>query len=293
MALKLGSYLAAFRGSLSVSEDRLGLFPMPTALVARQVVAPEPMSSLAIRLFHALLYLSWNLMAKGALDLPCSAKALRQLIGRGMQESNSDLEAAFTTLLSTAIEVPLRCEQTCLTTTTILQSYRHDRETYWWRFSDEVSVWCSGSGMAYGWLDIRNSCRLRTTAALRLYELGSVLARRTEKPSVKTQLPALRTFLNSRSKSESESKSKSKSKYERPSDFVSKLVEPAIRSVNGIAGFECTFEKRELAHIRSEILWTLSVRPIKRDENLSPVPGPLCRDDLEFLAGDDIIEEAA
>jgi hypothetical protein len=275
MPLDLGEYFATYPSPLTVSQapGRTGLFPMPTALVNRQLASDRPMTMLALRLFHGLLYLGWNLAGAGERVLLCSTPALRKLIGRRRQESNFDINAAFALLASTQFDIPRRDNPARSVTTSIIQWYQHDQEQcmHYWRLADAVVDWCSGSGVSYGWLDVRKTSRLRTVAALRLYELAGTLAGRNRKPWVSDRLPQFGSFFEVAGK------------YDNDWSFQHRFLEPTIAAVNKIGGLNVRYEMGALANRRKATFCKLSIEA-KHAEDTTPVAAhPISPRDLQLL----------
>lgn len=275
--LDLGSYFATYPSCLTVSEgkrDRAGLFPMPNALVNRQLASDHPTTMLALRLFHGLLYLGWNLAGEGDRLLLCETSALRNLIGRPRQESNVDLNAAFETLATMKFKIPRRDNDAQDVTTPIIQWYHHDpvERMHYWRLTDAVTDWCSGTGVSYCWLDVRKTSKLRTVAALRLYELAATLVGRTRKPCVVGRLPQFKSFFEVAKK------------YEADWSFQHRLLDPTIAAVNGIGGFTVRYETEALANRRKATFWTLIVEAKGPATDASPVAAnPIRQKDLQLL----------
>lgn len=253
---------------------RANLLPFPHILIDRRHVDGPEMSPLALRLFYALLFVSWNILGQttsGQL-LAYGARPLLRAIGRPRQESLSDLRLAFEELTACMFMLPGLDDQEHVKAP-LLSEQHVDREgRAFWAFSAQVLRCCGHAGFTYSWLNLAITSRLPSLAALRLYELGAAIQKREYK-RLDFGIDDLRLALEVGTS------------YRSWSDFNRKLLTPALNSISREASFALTHEGRSPICHRKVSRVTLYVTPTSspKTEVRAPLLQPLQRHDLPYL----------
>jgi hypothetical protein len=252
---------------------RATAYPIPIALIDRLLVDGATSSASSLRLFHALLFISWNTIDTIGIYRPLAydATSIRRALGRRV--SNAQLHAGLRTLTETRFALPNLDDPGELVESPLLdwQHIECGRRIFW-SFSEPVRTWCSRFGTTYAWLDLRVTLSLSSVAALRLYEIGAVLALRKHR-RLRVRHDELRGYLEVAAGT-----------YLSSSDFKGKLLGRAIRNVNELAAFTLDCEPHSTIAHRFVEAAVLSVAP-RRDNRAAAATGlqPIRRDDLAFV----------
>jgi hypothetical protein len=255
---------------------RAAMYPFPIAFMKRSFSVHQAWSGLPLKLFHALIWLGWNVLdtEHGVPCLACGSGALRGLIGRASQTSNSDVHDAFRALRSVNVNLPTRTAPGRMQATSILQWHRHCPQSgmFFWQFSDAVADWCRGTGVTYAWLDLTVTRQLAHPSSLRLYEYGSALAGRKKRTTLRLKLDELRLALEVGEE------------YRAWTDLRGKLVARAIDKLDDVAPFITAMDVVPVANSRTLKRIVLT---FKREPNWTPSTSlaakPLSLEDLEYL----------
>jgi hypothetical protein len=224
MGIELGSLTCDLtkRPFIEVSESKsASTYPVPLALVS-VMPGSDRASGLATRLFHALLYLSWNCLEDAIVspNLACGTAALRGLVSH-RHVTCADLESAMQMLLSAPVQLPDRATPGATVQTTLLSQAMvdPDNDLAWWQFSDTVFDWIRGVGATYVWMDLTATRQMTRPASLRLYELCSAFAGRHRR-TISATPDDFRAFLGVGDS------------YPDLTDFHTKLVARTIQRLN-------------------------------------------------------------
>jgi hypothetical protein len=276
MAIKLGRLTCDLAERPFVSDSNpLGAsaYPFPLALVARTPADGECLSGLAIRLLHALIYLSWNLLDDEYVSplMACGTPAIRSLVSNGLVTVR-DLANAFHLLCTVEINLPIRDKPDTLGATTVLAWYEIDENGLArWQFSDAVIAWCVGAGATYAWMDVAVSRQIAHHSALRLYELGSAYRGRHHR-LVRAGASDLRLFLEIGDA------------YRDLSDLHGKLLVRAAEELRACAPFTFTC-KLERVITSKHRRFNLTVAPMPDWQPPSQlIAKPVSLEDLAFLS---------
>jgi hypothetical protein len=242
MGIKLGKLTTCNlteRPFVGVSESKVASdYPFPLALIGAMTGSDRELSGLAMRLFHALVYLSWNCF-KGATvspSLACGTAVLRRLVSDG-RITRADLERAMQMLLDIPVRLPGRATPHATVQTTLLSQAKVDPDSdlTWWRFSDTVFDWIRSVGATYVWMDLTVTRQMTRPASLRLYELCSAFAGR-RRSTISATPDDLRSSLGVGDS------------YRDLTDFHTKLVGRAIKEVGTSAPLEVTCSLKSVAN---------------------------------------------
>jgi len=274
MAIKLGSFVCNLDKRPFVHDANPrgpSAYPFPAALVARALATDDLLSSTAMRVFHALLYLAWNAL-DGKITSPPLAigtSALRALASSG-QMTNDDLDCGLDLLSTVPFHVSLRSQPNRKVVTTLLdRHYRHDG-LVWWQFSDAVVDWCGRAGATYSWMDITVTRKILHPAGLRLYELVSPFAGRSES-TIEASPTDLRHFLEVGDS------------YRGLSDLSDKVVKRMVEALNESKSLEVTWKLNKLVKSKHK-KFSLTVAPGRAwTPDTQPVAQPIDLNDLAFL----------
>jgi hypothetical protein len=254
--MSFGSYICNLQKRPFVNVDdatRATAFPMPIALIDRILVDGSNGSALCLRLFHALLFISWNTVETFGSYRPLAydAKSIRRAIGGRV--SNSDLHAALQSLTQShfALPDPDPNNPDGFVTAPLLDWQHIERRQIFWSFSEPVRTWCSRVGSTYAWLDLSVTFALSSVAALRLYEIGAILVLRKHK-HLRVRHDELRGYLEV-----------ADGTYAASSDFTGKLLGRVVKNINEHAAFTLDLEPHSPVRHRFVDAEILSVTPRK------------------------------
>lgn len=274
MAIKFGSFVCNLDKRPFVYDANPrgpSAYPFPLALVARKSATDDLLSSTAMRVFHALLYLGWNAL-DGKIDSPPLAigtSALRALASKS-RLTNHDLDRALDLLSTVPFHLPCRSQSGGWVETRLLGRHHLHDGLVWWQFSDAVVDWCGRPGATYSWMDITVTRKFRHSAGLRLYELVSPFAGRSESTIAASPID-LRHFLEIGDS------------YRSQSDLGHKVIKRMAGALNNSNSLEVTWKRNKLLSSKHK-QFSLSVapRPDWAPDTL-PAAKPINLDDLAFL----------
>jgi Initiator Rep protein, WH2 len=208
------------------ANDRSGpSYPMPIAISLDAAPRLGKLNSLALKLKHTLLFLSWNLLRiYPGEEFELSSCELTNIIGADHPPRTAQLRTAFHDLCSVNLEVRTYFDLAVVVQRPILQSYAYRSGRFKWQFSEVVEDW-STEPASFAWIDLDVVRQLRSRFALGFYEIGAALVGRNE-GHVFLSHDELRLCLGIDSQS-----------YTQPSDLKKRVITAGLKEVNNIAPF--------------------------------------------------------
>jgi hypothetical protein len=276
MGIKLGSLTCDLTKRPFIKESGskvASAYPFPLALIGVMPGKDRELSGLATRLFHALLYLSWNCLEDAIVspNLACGTAVLRDLVS-DRRVTGADLEGAMQILLGDPVPLPVRATPLATVQTTLLSRAKVDADAdlAWWQFSDTVFDWIRGVGASYVWMDLTATRQMTRPASLQLYELCSAFAGR-DRRTIQAAPDDLRALLGAGHS------------YPDLTDFHTKLIGRSIKRLNTTTPLTVTCSLKPVANSKHRKF----VLDVARKRDWVPASeleaSPLHLADLRFL----------
>jgi hypothetical protein len=200
-------------------------YPMPMAISLDAAPRLGKLNLNALKLKHALPFLSWNLMQLyPRAEFEISGRELSTIIGTDRPPRAAQLLEAFHELSTVSMEIRSYLDLANIVQRPMLQSYTYQSGRFKWQFSEVVEDWCTEPA-SFAWIDLGVIRQSRSRFALGLYEIGAALVGRNES-HVFLSHEELRLCLGIEA-----------SCYPQLCDFKKRVIAPGLKEVNGIAPF--------------------------------------------------------
>jgi hypothetical protein len=203
-------------------------YPMPIAITLDAAPRLGKLNLVALKLKHAILFLSWNLLPlypRGEFEI--SGCELSTIVSAERPPRTAQLREAFHGLSSVNMEIRTYRDLAAIVQQPMLQSYAYRSGRFKWQFSAVVEDWSTEPG-SFAWIDLSVVRQFRSRFALGLYEIGAALVGRNE-GHVFLSHEELRLCLGVDALC-----------YTQSSDFKKRVIVSGLKEVNKIAPFRIT-----------------------------------------------------
>jgi hypothetical protein len=203
-------------------------YPMPLAISLDAAPRLGKLSLPALKLKHALLFLSWNLLhLHPRSKFEISGCELSTIVSAKCPLRTAQLREALRELFTVRTAIRTYLDLANVIQLPMLESYGYQSGRFKWQCSEVVEDWCTEPA-SFAWIDLGVIRQFRSRFALGLYEIGAALVGRN-RSHILLSHEELRLCLAVEASS-----------YAQRSDFKKRIIASGLEELNSIAPFSMT-----------------------------------------------------